>query len=108
MSTAAAEPTAPTPEAAERSDFAVCLLALLVTLLMLLRRGAGPWALLPVVPALLGVVFRWGFSPLLTFLLLSGLLYTQDVLQRPRSSMGYHIQRKPFGLTEWVLCGAFL
>jgi hypothetical protein len=109
MSSPAAEPEAPTHEAVERNYFGVCLVLLLVLLLMLLRRGVGPVALLPIVPALLGVVFRWGFSPLLTFLLLAGVLFFRDVMLQPSSAGSPpRIPRKPFGLTEWVLCGAFL
>src|SRR5947209_3862746 len=108
MSTPAAEPEAPTPEAAERHYFAVCLLALMVLLFMLLRRGVGPVALLPIVPALLGIVFRWGFSPILTLLLLTAVLYFRDVILHPGNSGIYRIRPMPFDLTQWILCGAFL
>src|SRR5947209_5360931 len=80
----------------------------MVLLFMLLRRGVGPVALLPIVPALLGIVFRWGFSPILTLLLLTAVLYFRDVILHPGNSGIYRIRPKPFDLTQWILCGAFL
>ena len=97
----------------------VSLGALAVILLVLLHWGMGRWSFLPVLIGLLGVILRWRLtdssrpvldrriarlmSPLLTVILLAGLLITSEAMELP--------SRKPapgFSLADWLLSGAVL
>jgi hypothetical protein len=63
------------------------------------------WSFLPVLIGLLGVTLRWRITPLLTLILLAGLLLAGETTARPilPLSLGRGIS-----LADWLLCGAML
>ena len=53
----------------------VCLTALVVLFLALLRRGFGGWSFVPALVGLLGVGLGWRMAPILTLTMLTFVLY---------------------------------
>jgi hypothetical protein len=83
----------------------VSVVALGIMLLVLVYRGMGRWSFFPVLIGLLGMMLRWQITPLLTVLLLAGLLFAGDVTNQPLYL--YYASRR-FSLPDWFLCGAVL
>jgi hypothetical protein len=81
------------------------LAALVVILLVLLHWGMDRWSFVPVLIGALGVTLRWRITPLLTLLLLAGLLLFSE--STDRSPLPRYIARG-FRLPDWLLCGAML
>jgi hypothetical protein len=92
-------------DSATRSYVAISLAAQLVILVLMMRRGFGPWTFLPIALAILGIVVRTHFAPLVVFVVLSAVLYMQDPF-RQGVLLGPYFRR--FSLPDWVLCGAVL
>ena len=79
----------------------LCLTALVLIFLVLVRRGMGGWSFLPVIVGLLGAGLRWRLAPILCLILLAGLLYSHDLpLLRLRG--------RAFRLEDWILSAAVL
>jgi hypothetical protein len=93
------------PPSPRQQYLIMSLAALIVILLVLLHWGMGEWSFVPVLIGLLGVLLRWRITPLLTLVLLAGVLLAGDLTdQRP-------LQRnhaRGFNLSAWLLCGAAL
>jgi hypothetical protein len=83
----------------------VSLAALAVILLVLLHWGMERWSLLPVLMGALGVTLRWRITPLLTLILLAGLLLAGETTARPILTI---YQARELSLADWLLCGAVL
>jgi hypothetical protein len=83
----------------------LCLTALVVLFLVLVRRGLGGWAFLPVLVGLVGAGLRWRLAPALVLTLVVGLLYTEPIYRGTPVSQG---TRKTFRLEDWILAGAVL
>jgi hypothetical protein len=86
-----------------------CMAAMVVVLLLLLRRGLGTWALVPALFGLAGVIFRLRFAPLLTFAALAATLSFGE----PLELAGFRSNRealRPFSgsLPDWILSVAVL
>jgi hypothetical protein len=81
------------------------LAALVIILLVLLYRGLDRWSFLPVLIGVLGVTLRWRITPLLTLILLAGLLLASETTDRPVLS---RYPARGFSLPDWLLCGAVL
>jgi hypothetical protein len=90
-------------ESAGRVYLAICVAALGVLALLLLRTGLRQWSFLPIAIALCGLILRSHFVPLATLIVLASLLYTQEPL---RQTAGFRF--RAFSLPDWVLCGAVL
>jgi hypothetical protein len=108
------------PESSVSHHYLIASLgALAVILLVLLHWGLGRWSFLPVLIGLVGVILRWRLtdssrpvldrqiarlmSPLVTLILLAGLLITSEAMELP--------SRRPapgFSLADWLLSGAVL
>lgn len=91
---------------AVRNYMFLCLTALVVLFLTLVRRDLGPVSVLPVVLGVLALLFRWRAGPFLLLFLTAGLVFSTD-----RSGTGARMGAPPvrnFRLDEWVLCGAML
>jgi hypothetical protein len=81
------------------------LAALTIILVVLLRWGMDRWSFVPVLIGVLAVILRWRITPLLTLILLAGLLLVSestDLALAPRYST------RGFSLPDWLLCGAML
>lgn len=89
-------------EAAERNYLFLALTALVILLLLLLRRGLGGWSLLPVLMGLAGVTLRWRAAPLLVLGFMAGLIYANEPVGLRRS-----IGTGP-NVLDWVMAGAML
>jgi hypothetical protein len=81
------------------------LAALVVILLVLLHWGMDRWSFVPVLIGALGVTLRWRITPLLTLLLLAGLLLVSESTDR---SLLPRYTTRGFSLPDWLLCGAVL
>src|SRR5690242_13132141 len=81
------------------------LAALVVMLLVLLHWGMDRWSFVPVLIGALGVTLRWRITPLLTLLLLAGLLLLSQSTDR---SLLPRYTTRGFSLPDWLLCGAVL
>lgn len=106
MSTTPETPATVPPDQGERTYLFVCLGAQMVLLVVLLQRGHGSWALLPVLLGLAGLVLRWRITPYLVLFALAGLLIV-PVMQQPglRRLQGLSPART---LNDLALCGATL
>jgi hypothetical protein len=96
--------TAP-PDAGVRNYTFLGLAALLVLLLVLLERGVGMWALLPVLIGFGSLLLRWSPGPLLVLVTLAGLLFASALGRYP--ALGSH---RTFAsvLSDLLLCAAVL
>jgi hypothetical protein len=93
-------------ETTVRNYFLVCMGSMLVVLLLLLRRGLGPWSLLPVVIGVAGSAFRLRFAPTLVLIVLAATLIAMEPFQ-PASAP----QVTPVfngSLPDWILSAAIL
>jgi hypothetical protein len=81
------------------------LAALVVMLLVLLHWGLNRWSFVPVLIGALAVTLRWRITPLLTLLLLAGLLLVSESSDR---SLIPRYTARGFSLPDWLLCGAIL
>jgi hypothetical protein len=61
-----------------RNYFLVCMAAMFVLLVLLLRRRLGPWSLAPVVVGVMGTAIRLRFAPALTLIVLVGTIIALD------------------------------
>jgi len=112
----------PLPQTSAGQHYLVMsLAALAVILLVLLQAGMGRWSFLPVLMGLLGVTLRWRITPLLTLILLAGLLAASEPTNRPglpryraggsagdREDDSVALGARVFSLSDWLLCGAVL
>jgi hypothetical protein len=92
-------------DAGVRDYFLLCLGALAVLLLVLLRRDLGPWACLPVVVGLLGAWQRWRLAPILVLVCLAVLIIWREPLGDVR---GPYRSARGFRLPDWLLSMAVL
>jgi hypothetical protein len=83
----------------------VSVVALGVMLLVLLHWGMGRWSFIPVLIGLLGMTLRWQITPLLTLIVLAGLLLGGELTEQ---SLFLHSLSRGFSLPDWFLCGAVL
>jgi hypothetical protein len=101
-------PPTPQEDAAVRNYIFIGLAALVAVFLVLARRGLGSWSLLPVLVGLLGLTLRWRASSVLFLLVLCGLIYYQETMERvqvrPFDRRGF----RTFHLPDWLLSGAVL
>jgi hypothetical protein len=96
----------PPQHPAVRNYIFLCLVALVVLFLVLIRRGLGPLSFLPIIVAALGVALRWRAAPLFSLILVVGLLAFQEPFGHPRPFRSVPV--RTFRLDDWVLCGAVL
>jgi hypothetical protein len=90
---------------AEQHYVVISLAGLVVMLLVLLQWRLAEWSFLPILLGLLGVVLRLRMTPLLTLILLAGLLLAGELTDQP---VLVRYQPRGFNLSEWLLCGAVL
>ena len=92
--------------AAVGNYFMVCLGALALLFLVMLRRGMGQWSCLPVAVGLLGAWQRWRLAPVLTLCAVAVLL----VWREPWGDARWYNYRpaRTFRLPDWILCIAVL
>lgn len=117
------------PPASVSHLYVMVSLTALAIMLMVLLQWMGRWSFLPVLIGVMGVILRWRLtesnrsildrritrlmSPLLTLLLLAGLLLASDALPasvaltRPQPG-GLPTFRFRFNLSDWLLSGAVL
>src|SRR5438067_1575945 len=95
---------APQPSA-DQHYLIISLAGLAVMLLVLLQWRMAEWSFLPVLLGLMGVVLRLRITPLLTLIVLAGLLLAGEVTDQP---VLVRYQERGFDLSEWLLCGALL
>lgn len=98
-------PPALPPSSASHQYLIMSLAGLGVMLLVLLHWGMERWSFLPVLIGAMGVTLRWRITPLLTLIVLAGLLLASETTPRPMLP-GYLTRR--FSLADWLLCGALL
>jgi hypothetical protein len=77
----------------------ICLTALVVLFLVLLRRGLGGWGFVPAVVGLLGLVLRWRLAPPLTLIVLTFVLY----LREPVVIHPFQFLSRGFSLSDWLI-----
>jgi len=100
------EPKDPKQDAALRNYLLLCLTALVVILLVLVRIGIrGPSLLVPLI-GVLGLSMRWRLAPLFTLITLAGVLYWNERPHFFRISESQTV--RPFSLPDWILCGTTL
>jgi hypothetical protein len=92
-------------DATVRNYFLVCMGAMLVLLLDLLRRGLGPWALLPVAVGVVGAAFRIRFAPLLTIIVIAA---TVLATEGEFGSSSFLPPTFNGSLPDWILSAAML
>jgi hypothetical protein len=92
-------------DAMVRNYFLVCMGAMLVLLLDLLRRGLGPWALLPVAVGVVGAAFRIRFAPLLTIIVVAA---TFMATEGEFGSSSFLPPTFNGSLPDWILSAAML
>jgi hypothetical protein len=80
--------------------------AMLVVLLLLLRRGLGPWSLLPVVIGVAGSAFRLRFVPPLVLIVLAATLIATDPFQPAGAAQVTPVFNG--SLPDWILSAAML
>jgi len=100
------EPKDPKQDAALRNYLLLCLTALVVILLVLVRIGIrGPSLLVPLI-GVLGLSMRWRLAPLFTLITLASVLYWKERPHFYRASepQTFHT----FSLPDWLLCGTAL
>jgi hypothetical protein len=90
----------PLAETAVQVYIYVCLTALVVLFLVLVRRGMGSGSFIPAVIGILGLGLRWRLAPLVTVIALTFLLYA-------RQPVVLHFSRR-FNLFDWILSAALL
>ena len=98
-------PQANSQDSAGQQYLIMSLAALTIILLVLLHWRMDRWSFVPVLIGVLGVMLRWRITPLLTLILLAGLLLVSestDLALAPRYST------RGFSLPDWLLCGAML
>jgi hypothetical protein len=94
-------------EPAVRNYIFLCLTALVVLFLVLVRRGLGGWSFLPVLVGVAGVGLRWRLAPLMSLILVTGLLY----YLAPAGEGGrvrQHDLDRSFRLEDWILSATIL
>jgi hypothetical protein len=82
----------------------ICLTALVVLFLVLLRRGLGGWGFVPAVVGLLGLVLRWRLAPPLTLIVLTFVLY----LREPVVIHPFQFLSRGFSLSDWLISVSIL
>jgi hypothetical protein len=82
----------------------ICLTALVVMFLVLLRRGLGSWSFLAPVVGLLGVGLRLRLGPLLTLIVMTFLLYARE----PVVIHTFPFISRAFSLSDWLLSVSLL
>jgi len=93
-----------------RNYFLFSVGAMVVVLLLLLRRGLGPWALAPALTGIIGAVFQIRLAPLLTLIVLAATLVLLEPLQI-HGSLGSNPFTSPEfngSLPDWLLSAAIL
>ncbi len=105
--TAAGELKEVDQDPAVRNYVFLCLTALVLIFLVLVRRGMGGWSFLPVIVGLLGAGLRWRLAPILCLILLTGLLYSHD-LPGQAVRLNQWPRGRAFRLEDWILSGAVL
>src|ERR671922_1671232 len=93
---------------AVRNYLFVCLTALAVILLVLLRLRFQGWSFFPVLIGVAGVLLRWRLAPFLTLLAVAGPLFIQEAGHVQVVVDHDRLPPRVFSLTDWILCGALL
>ena len=82
----------------------ICLTALVVMFLVLLRRGLGSWSFVAPVVGLLGIGLRLRLGPLLTLIVMTFLLYARE----PVVIHTFPFISRAFSLSDWLLSVSLL
>jgi hypothetical protein len=92
----------------EQHYVVLCVLMLFVVLLLLLHVGVGIWSFLPTLIGAMGVFLRWRLTPLLTLLLLAGVLFAHETFPQTGLYQSIAVAPERFSLSAWFLCGVVL
>jgi hypothetical protein len=99
--------TSPSEDAA-RNYLLVGLTALVIMLLVLLRRGLGGLSLLPVIVGLLGLTLHWRIVPPVLLLLLACLVFFAERTDQFGTFPSQGGQSRDYNVADWILSAAVL